>query len=82
MRKYLDENEAKPAVVVCNCCGKDLLIENGILKEECISVRHNFGYFGKRDGQIHLFDLCEDCYEKLTAGFKIPAEIQEQRELL
>ena len=82
MKKYLNENESKLAAVVCNGCGKNLLVENGFLKEECISVHHNFGFFGKRDGQIHLFDLCEDCYEKITAGLKIPVQVQEQKELL
>lgn len=82
MRKYLNENETKLAAVVCNGCGKNLPVENGILKEECISVRHSFGYFSKRDGQIQMFDLCEDCYEKLAAGLQIPAQVQEQKELL
>ena len=82
MRKYLNGNETKLAAVVCNGCGKILPVENGILKEECIPVRHSFGYFSKKDGQVQMFDLCEDCYEKITAGLQIPAEVREQNELL
>ncbi len=82
MRKYLDENKAELISVICNACGKELLVENGILKEGCLEVNASFGYFSKRDGQIHRFDLCEDCYEKIIAGFRIPVENQEVKEFL
>ena len=68
--------------VVCNACGKELLVENGILKEECIHVNHDFGFFGAKDGESEKFDLCEACYEKLTAGFRIPVERRERKEML
>ena len=39
MRVY---GEGKELVkVVCNACGKELLVENGILKDECIHVDHD-----------------------------------------
>ena len=82
MKTYLNEKETELAAVVCNCCKKELLVENGILKEECIHVTHDFGYFSKRDGETQNFDLCEECYEKIVAKFRIPAEMQERMELL
>ena len=80
MRVY---GEGKELVkVVCNACGKELLVENGILKDECIQVDHDFGFFGAKDGESEKFDLCEACYERLTADFQIPVERQERKELL
>lgn len=82
MRVYLDENRTELVTVVCNACRKELLVENGILKEECIHVEHNFGFFGSRDGECDRFDLCEDCYRKIVANFSIPVEKWERKELL
>ncbi len=82
MRKYLDETNRELDSVICNYCGKNLLVENGILKEGCLEVDHAFGYFSRKDGQNHHFDLCEDCYEKMIARFRIPVEIQEAKEFL
>lgn len=82
MRKYLDENNRELDSVVCNYCGKELLVENGILKEGCLEVNSSFGYFSRKDGQIHRFDLCEDCYEKMIARFRIPVDCQETKEFL
>ena len=70
------------ASVICNCCNKELLVENGILKDECIHISHAFGYFSERDGEIQCFDLCEECYNKMIAKFGIPVENGERTELL
>ena len=82
MRIYSEENKTELVRVVCNFCGKDLLVENGFLKEECIHVDHDFGFFGQKDGMSHKFDLCEECYRKIVEGFSIPAEEWERKELL
>ena len=44
--------------------------------------RVQWGYFSEKDGESHSFDLCEACYDKLTAGFKIPPEKNTEKELL
>ncbi len=80
MREYKEDRTLTQ--VVCNACRKNLLVENGILKEECIHVDHDFGFFGEKDGESDSFDLCEACYEKLTAGFAVPVERRERKELL
>lgn len=82
MRTYLNKKETKLAGVICNCCKKELLVENGILKEECIHISHDFGYFSERDGETQFFDLCEECYSKMTAKFQIPVEAKDRQELL
>lgn len=80
MREYKEDR--KLTKVVCNACGKNLLVENGILMEECIHVDHDFGFFGSKDGESDSFDLCEACYGKLVAGFAVPVERRERKELL
>ncbi len=80
MRIYSEQQELQE--VVCNMCQRHLKVENGILKEGCCSIEQHFGYFSKRDGQMEKFDLCEECYEKLTKVLKIPAETEEMKELL
>lgn len=87
MRTYLIDKETaarenKLTAVVCNCCNRNLLVENGILKEECIHISHDFGYFSEKDGETHQFDLCEECYAKIIAGFKTPVEQGMRMELL
>ena len=80
MRVYSEQKELVEAV--CNCCGKNLLVENGFLKEECIHLEHDFGFFGTKDGLSHRLDLCEDCYRKIVESFSIPVEEWERKELL
>lgn len=82
MREFSEQRGGTLQEVFCNCCGKKLNVTNGILTEGCISVEAPFGYFSRRDGQVHKFDLCEDCYDKWTAAFRIPVEIKEKTELL
>lgn len=82
MRVYSENKETELVQAVCNCCGKNLLVENGFLKEECIHMEHDFGFFGAKDGISQKFDLCEACYRKIVEGFSIPAEEWERRELL
>lgn len=81
MREY-EKTEETLLAVTCNACGKTLRVENGMLLEEAIAVRHPFGYFSSMDGEIHSFDLCEDCYRKWISSFRIPVKIEENTELL
>ncbi len=82
MRKYESENSAKLESVVCNQCKKVLKLEGGYLKEGCFHADYTFGYFSRKDGIRHSFDLCEECYDKMIARFQIPVETEEERELV
>lgn len=82
MRIYLDAKETELISVICNCCKKELPVENGILKAEGIRIKHTFGYFSKKDGQAEEFDLCEECYKRITDKFQIPVEKKDITELL
>lgn len=82
MRKYQVGQERILTQVLCNQCGRELKVEDGYLKEGCFTADTVFGYFTKKDGNRHHFDLCEDCYDKMTARFKVPVQIDEETELL
>ena len=82
MRKYGDGQDKKLMKVVCNKCGRTLKVENGYLREYCFSADTVFGYFSCKDGTSHHFDLCEDCYDNITAQFAVPVEEAEELELL
>jgi len=82
MRKYSEQSETKLERALCNCCGKELFVENGILKEGFCEVEVEWGYFSKKDGMKHSFDLCEECYDRMIKQFKIPVEETEEKEYL
>ena len=82
MRKYEDGQERKLMHAVCNRCGRSLKVEDGYLREGCISVEEAFGYFSRKDGTVHSFDLCEDCYDEIVAQFKVPVEERKNTEFL
>lgn len=81
MRKFENTNQIQPAKVFCNRCGRALKLEQGMIKEGCFHAETVFGYFSRRDGVRHSFDLCEDCYDALVAEFVIPVEETEEKEL-
>lgn len=82
MRKYEDKNKKELLSVVCNRCKKELKVENGIIKEGCFCGDTRFGYFSNKDGCRYLFDLCEECYDEITAEFAVPVQTEEIKELL
>lgn len=82
MRQYLDEKNKILQKIVCNQCGRELKLQNGIVQEGVFHGEARWGYFSEKDGEHHSFDLCESCYEKLLKGFQIPATVEDQTELL
>ena len=53
-----------------------------VLKEDFASFRKEWGYFSDKDGITHQFDLCEQCYDRITESFQIPVSVEDTRELL
>lgn len=82
MRKYNKCQIDKIEAVTCNQCGKQLKVENGILREGAFQVDNHWGYFSHKDGETHSVDLCEECYEKWIDGFAVPPTIQEENEMI
>ncbi len=67
--------------LICNGCGRVLKYDNGILREDVFEGRKQWGYFSRRDGEIHSFLLCEECYDKMVGQFVVPPEVEEATEL-
>lgn len=82
MDKRLMKNMGTDGEIYCNVCGKKIVIEKGILKEDVFEVTKEWGYFSRKDLEVHKFNICEDCYEKMIATFKIPIEIINKKEVL
>ena len=82
LRKYRNAEERKLMQVVCNKCGREMKTENGDLREGCFSADAVFGYFSRKDGTVHHFDICEDCYDRMIAEFALPVEEETATELL
>ena len=69
-------------MVICNKCGKQLLEENGVMKEDFLCVKKEWGYFSRMDGKIWEFNICEDCMYELEKELKIPIRKRDKTELL
>jgi len=80
MRKYKSSGELKN--VICNCCGKKMIVEGGIIREGAISINHSWDFFSEKDGEIHHIDLCEECYDNIVNQFVIEPEVEEQVEFI
>lgn len=81
MKKYTDENKTILKKIVCNQCGRQMKVENGIVKEGYFSADTVFGYFSEKDGVRQQFDLCEKCYDAMIKEFAVPIEETEEKEL-
>ncbi len=82
MKKAENLNKGIDHPIYCNSCGKSLDIVNGILREDAFEATKEWGYFSKRDMEVHHFNLCEACYEKIISEFKIPVELRKKFEVL
>lgn len=68
--------------VICNHCGKKMIVEGGILREGAISISHAWDFFSEKDGEVHHLDLCEDCYDEIVSQFRIAPDVEEQVEFM
>lgn len=59
----------------CNACGRQIA-------KEALWVRKEWGYFSKRDLEVHEFAICEMCYEAMIKEFVIPVKTTEKTEVL
>lgn len=76
MRQYHWKKEKEIEKLFCNCCGKEIEVKNGMPQEDLLSVEKRWGYFSGKDNEVHRFELCESCYDKIISQFKIPVEIE------
>lgn len=80
MRKYGKNRQLE--TVICNMCGKKLIVKDGILREGAAMFDHVWDFFSEKDGEAHHFDLCEECYDDMTDRFRIPVDTEEVTEFL
>lgn len=80
MKKYKSGGQLDR--VVCNCCGKKLVVKDGTVREGVVSINHTWDFFSEKDGEVHHIDICEDCYDDWINQFKVSVEVEEQIELL
>ena len=74
--------EKKVYEVYCNSCGKKIETTDNTKREDYISIKKEWGYFSNKDTEHHEFDLCEACYDRITADFVIPITVKKEKELL
>lgn len=77
MRQYQLKETKDVTKIICNKCGKEIPVVNGRAEEGVFSVDYAWGYFSEKDGEKHSFDLCESCYNKMLASFRLPVEIED-----
>lgn len=67
--------------LICNGCGRQLKVENGILREDVFEGKKQWGYFSDRDGELHSFLLCEECYNRMIQKFVVGPVVTDATEL-
>ena len=72
MRQYELKETKEIGKIICNKCGKEILVSGGIAREDYLSVDKHWGYFSSKDNQEDSFDLCEECYDAFVKTFLIP----------
>lgn len=78
MRKYKGNYLT---AVICNCCGKILLLPMELSGKASRIYVPNGIIFGK-DGENHSFDVCEECYDRICSEFRYPVKVVQRTELL
>ena len=73
MRQYRTELEKTEKIekIICNKCGTEILVRQGVPQEDVLEVEKRWGYFSRKDNQVDQFDLCEDCYDEFVRSFRI-----------
>ena len=56
--------------VICNGCGQEISLTSA----DYFHGEKTWGYFSEKDGRQDCFDLCEKCFDKMTAGFAVKME--------
>ena len=82
MREYKKEETKASEHIICNGCGKVIAVKHGMPMEGVLRVRQVWQYMSGKDGQIDSFDLCEECYDRMTKQFQIPPATTDAVELL
>ena len=66
----------------CNKCGKIIVTKNDVPLEDVLQIDKVWGYFSKKDGKRHRWNICESCYQNLIEEFAIPVEVADVTEFV
>lgn len=72
----------KLKLIKCNKCGKEIVMRKDLALEGIFEIAYSWGYYSKKDGEIHSFDLCEECYDDICGSFIIPVDVEKKAELM
>jgi len=79
----MDRNQMNPQEpVVCSCCGRPIAAYPCEHPEEYLHIQQRWGYFSRKDGELHRFYVCEACYDQWVAGFAVAPTVETASELL
>ena len=82
MREYKNKEARILDRIICNGCGKIIAVKRGMPMEGVFSVCQAWDYLSGKDGETDRFDLCEECYDRMTETFRIPLSRTERTEFL
>lgn len=74
--------QKKESIKYCNKCGKEILVKYDAAYHEGAVLQVEWGYFTSKDGEKHTFCLCEECYDNMISGFRIPVVVKHKTELV
>lgn len=74
MRQYRMQEIKTLEKIICNKCGKEIIVKNGMSEIDTFSVEKRWGYFSNKDNEVHEIDLCEQCYDEWISEFLIPIQ--------
>ncbi len=77
MRFYKDKEKKNLEKVLCNCCGRELKLTGNHVAEGVLHICKDWGFFSEKDLLCHEFDMCEQCYDRITSEFQIPVTERE-----
>lgn len=60
--------------VVCNFCGENIKKNDFGYYQDYISFEKQWGYGSPHDGDTHIVDICQHCYEVLLKKMKLPPQ--------
>lgn len=78
MRQYIMREKKEAEKIFCNGCGKEITVVDEMPKEDVLFVEKRWGYFSAKDNEVHRFDLCEACYDRIISEFVIPPDIENR----
>ncbi|MCI8559030.1 MAG: hypothetical protein HFI19_14980 [Lachnospiraceae bacterium] len=82
MREYKKQETKTLERIICNGCGKIIAVKHGMPMEGVLQVQQVWEYMSGKDGEVDSFDLCEECYDRMTEQFRIPPTKAEVIELV